>query len=189
MEITLIISQLQKMMVICGPWIMMETKKEDQYLNFQIIRHCLMSKDIVGIVKMTNVALLHCLAYPVIIHISKRKTMNNVIDEETYLTINGASRYDIGDSALHKNKGNNSDKTWSKIVNLQAEKDRQLLLKREKLRKEYRLKVENGELRPPTRIERLISTANSHPDHDSTHAARRILEKLNINYLNLYDTI
>lgn len=45
-----------------------------------------------------------------------------VMEEETYLSINGASRQDIGDSAFHKNKGNNSDKAWSKMINAQAEK-------------------------------------------------------------------
>ena len=44
-----------------------------------------------------------------------------VMEEETFLSINGASRQDIGDSAFHKNKGNNSDKIWSKMVNAQAE--------------------------------------------------------------------
>ena len=41
---------------------------------------------------------------------------SNVMDEETYLSINGASRQDIGDSAFHKNKGSLSDKTWSKMT-------------------------------------------------------------------------
>ena len=43
----------------------------------------------------------------------------NEMDEETYLSINGASRQDIGDSAFHKNKGN-SDKTWSKMIDAQS---------------------------------------------------------------------
>ena len=109
---------------------------------------------------------------------------NNVISEETYLFINGVSRQDIGDAAFHKNKGNNSDKTWSKMVNAQAEKDRKLILRREELRTEYWSKVNIGELRPPTRTEKLISIANGHPDNESVIAARRILDKNGINYLN-----
>ncbi|HQG79231.1 MAG TPA: hypothetical protein PK564_02730, partial [bacterium] len=70
------------------------------------------------------------------------------MEEETYLSIKGASRQDIGDSAFHKNKGGNSDRTWSKTIDRQAEKDRRLMAKRDELRKEYWQKVENGEIRP-----------------------------------------
>ena len=106
----------------------------------------------------------------------------NAMDEETYLSINGASRQDIGDSAFHKNKGNNSDKTWSKMIDTQSEKDRKLIAKREELRKEYWQKVENGELREPTRNERLIATAKGNPDNECTIAARRLLEKKGIDW-------
>jgi hypothetical protein len=106
----------------------------------------------------------------------------DVMDEETYLSIKGASRQDIGDSAFHKNKGNNSDKTWSKMINAQSEKDRRLIAKREELRKEYWQKVENGELRPLTRNERLIATANGCPDNECTIAARKILSKKGIDW-------
>lgn len=100
-----------------------------------------------------------------------------VLTEEQYLALNGASRLGIGDSALHKNKGQNSDKTWSKIVNAQAEKDRELLKRREQLREEYRLKIEAGELRQPTRLERLQLKAAGHPDREDVQAAKRLLAK------------
>jgi len=106
----------------------------------------------------------------------------NAMDEETYLSIKGASRQDIGDSAFHKNKGSHSDKTWSKMLNAQAEKDRSLIAKREELRKEYWQKVENGELRPLTRNERLIATAKGNPDNECVIAARRLLEKKGIDW-------
>ena len=105
-----------------------------------------------------------------------------VMDEETYLTVNGASRQDIGDSALHKNRGNNSDKTWTKIVDAQAKKDTDLVNRREELRKEYNDKVAKGELRPPTRMEHLISTANGMEENEATQAARRILTKRGISW-------
>lgn len=106
-----------------------------------------------------------------------------VITEEQYLAINGASRLGIGDSALHKNKGNNSDKTWKKLVDNQLRKDLELVERRDQLRKEYWAKVEAGELRPPTRIESLISTANGHPDNEATKAARILLERRNISWI------
>jgi len=112
----------------------------------------------------------------------EKQTEIPIMDEETYLAINGAGRQDIGEPALHKNKGNNSDKTWSKLVNAQAEKDRALIEKRQQLREEYAQKVALGELRPPTRTEKLIATANGHEDNPSVQAARRILEKQGIDW-------
>ena len=112
----------------------------------------------------------------------KRPISNCPITEEEYLSINGASRQDIGDSAFHKNKGGNSDKTWSKMIDAQSEKDRRLITKRAELRKEFWQKVENGELRPPTRNEKLIATANGNQDNECVIAARRLLEKKGIDW-------
>ena len=106
----------------------------------------------------------------------------NVMDEETYLSISGASRQDIGDSAFHKNKGSHSNKTWSKMINAQVEKDRTLIIRREELRKEFWQKVESGELRTPTRNEKLIATANGNPDNECVVAARRLLEKKGVDW-------
>lgn len=109
-----------------------------------------------------------------------------IVDLEQYLAMNDASRLSIGDSALHKNKGNHSDKTWKKIVDAQLQKDIALLDKRELLSQEYETKVKNGELRQPTRIERLIRIANGHDDLESVQAARRLLAKRNITNWALY---
>lgn len=111
--------------------------------------------------------------------------------EEMYLNKHNASRQDFGDSALHKNKGNNSDKTWGKIVDAQAKKDKVLYDRREELRQEYAEKVKNGEIKAPSRNEKLIATANGHPDLEATQAARRLLEKRGISWGdedNLSDT-
>lgn len=112
-----------------------------------------------------------------VLPVFEEKTEIPVITEEDYLAINGASRQDFGDSALHKNKGNNSDKQWSKLVDAQAEKDRKLMEKRQELREEFQEKVENGELREPTRLERLVSTANGPYDTEARQAARAVLVK------------
>ena len=93
------------------------------------------------------------------------KSKIQVIDEETYLSINDASRQDIGDSALHKNIGTGRAK--KQAIEHQAKLDRDLLIRRERLRQEYQVKVQLGEIRPPTRIEYLISTANGNPDNTS----------------------
>ena len=87
---------------------------------------------------------------------------NQVMDEEVFLTVNGASRFSIGESALHKNRGKHSDKVWKQIVDRQANKDKELLAKREKLRIEYQSLCNNGLIRPLSRIESLIETAQGH---------------------------
>jgi len=100
-----------------------------------------------------------------------------ILTEEEFLIRNGASRLDLGDSALHKNKGNNSDKVWKKIIENQTQKDRKLIEKREALRKEYKKLVLEGFIRPPTREERLLIIAGGSIDNEATLAARRLLEK------------
>ena len=101
------------------------------------------------------------------------------MDEDLYLSLNGASRQDMGEPALHKNRGRHSDKTWRKMVDAQAEKDRLLIDRREILREEYWQKVQDGEMRPRNRLERLQQTADGHPDNPATLAAKRLLTKLN----------
>jgi hypothetical protein len=49
---------------------------------------------------------------------------------------------------------------------------------RELLEADYNQKVAAGELRPPTRLERMKATAAGHPDNPSVQAARRIVAKL-----------
>ena len=103
-----------------------------------------------------------------------------VMDEETYLAINGVSKYDIGDSALHKNipEGRIRDR----ILKRQCDLDNKIIEERDRLRKEYWNKIELSEIRSPNRIERLIMVAQGHPDNEATQAARRILVKNNINW-------
>ncbi|MFA5346011.1 MAG: hypothetical protein WC315_07050 [Candidatus Omnitrophota bacterium] len=100
-----------------------------------------------------------------------------IIDEETYLATHGASRQDIGEAALHKNRGGKSDKAWKKIVDEQAKKDHELIIKRAMLREEYRKKVDSGEVKPPSRFETLWNTAQGNEENVAVQAARRILER------------
>ncbi|MFA5321200.1 MAG: hypothetical protein WC373_00890 [Smithella sp.] len=102
-----------------------------------------------------------------------------VIDEESYLARKGASKFGFGEPALSKNIPENIKK---ELVNRQLKKDIELTDKRELLRKEYSEKIKSGEIRPPTRMERLISTANGNPDNQAVQAARRILEKNGIDW-------
>ena len=99
-----------------------------------------------------------------------------VIDEETYLATHNASRQDYGEAALHKNIPFGNKR--KRLIEWQNAKDRDLTRRREALRKEYNEKVISGEIRPPTRIERLIATASGMDENESTQAARRILSKM-----------
>lgn len=56
--------------------------------------------------------------------------------------------------------------------------------KRQACIKEYYRKVESGEIIEPTSIERLIKTAQGHPDNASVQAAKRILAKRSQKYVD-----
>lgn len=104
-----------------------------------------------------------------------------VMDEETYLAVNGASNMGFGDSGMHKG-GMSHGKAWEDALKRQSLKDDELLAKRAQLQQEYRDKVQAGELRPPTVMEQRIFAANGHPDNESTQAARRMLAKKGIDW-------
>jgi hypothetical protein len=99
-----------------------------------------------------------------------------IIDEETYLATHGASRFDYGDAALHKNIP--YGRIRDRMLNHQLTKDHDLSARRETLRKEYTQKVTRGEIRGPTRMERLIATASGMDENTAVQAARRLLEKM-----------
>lgn len=105
-----------------------------------------------------------------------------IMTEETYLAVNGASRQDIGECALHKNRGGKSDKAWKKIINDQAAKDHDLIIRRARLREEFKQKVASNEIKEPTAFERLKQTATGLPERSDVQAARRILERKGIDW-------
>lgn len=96
--------------------------------------------------------------------------------EEEYLSQHGASRQSFGEAALHR-QPRSTQKERDKRAQAQGKKDADLEQQRDELRSEYREKIANGELREPTRTERLERAAQGHPDNESTQAARRVLEK------------
>ncbi len=98
------------------------------------------------------------------------------LTEEEYLALRGYGFEGIGEPALNKGRQKTA-KQQDAVVSRQLEADRKYILIREELRKEYREKLQRGELRKPTTIERLISSANGHPDLESTKAAERALLK------------
>lgn len=102
-----------------------------------------------------------------------------VMTEEDYLSSKGYPFVGLGEAALHKGIQKTA-RQQNKMIELQAEKDLRYTETRENLRNEYQHKLAKGEIRKPTSIERLISTAKGMPELESTQAARRLLKKRGI---------
>jgi hypothetical protein len=106
-----------------------------------------------------------------------------VMTEEQYLASKGYGMAAMGDPALDRMPGlAPGNRKREGFIKAQAEKDKAWEQKRAELRQEYAEKVATGEIRPPTRTEKLIATAQGHPDNESVQAARRILEKQGISW-------
>ena len=104
-----------------------------------------------------------------------------IVSEEEFLSRNGASRSGFGEPALHRLPGESpGNANRERNLNRQKLKDRELANLRETLRSTFEEKVSLGEIRLPTRIERLTSTASGHDDLESVQAARRILAKMGL---------
>lgn len=75
----------------------------------------------------------------------------------------------------------NSAMSGAQIRRARAEYNRQLdaeFSARAAARQEYQRLVASGAIRPPTRVESLISKARGHEDNPSVQAARRILQRM-----------
>lgn len=98
-----------------------------------------------------------------------------VEDFEAFATRHGASRGDIGEAGLHKSHTRISQKQWARKVQAADERNAAVIERRDELRREYAAAIARGEIRPPTRRERLRATADGHDDNESVQAARRLL--------------
>ena len=104
-----------------------------------------------------------------------------VMTEEDYLSSKGYPASGFGEAALHKGVQKTA-RQQTKMVELQAEKDRNYAEVRESFRKEYKEKLDQGEIRKRTPIEIMISAAKGMPELESTQAARRALMKRGIEW-------
>lgn len=104
-----------------------------------------------------------------------------VMTEEDYLSSKGYPASGFGEAALHKGVQKTA-RQQTKMVELQAEKDRNYAEVRESFRKDYKEKLDKGEIRKPTPIEIMISAAKGMPELESTQAARRALMKRGIEW-------
>lgn len=100
-----------------------------------------------------------------------------VIDFETFAARHGAPA-DFGDAGLHCGAAHVGRSTRRRQVEAQFAKDNELTLRREELRRLFMEKIAAGEIREPTRLEKLRTVAAGHPDNPSVQAARRILARM-----------
>lgn len=101
---------------------------------------------------------------------------------EHFASSRGASRFLIGEAALHMSSANKSPNTHRRQVRAQAHADHALIIKRGQLQIEYEALVADGKLRPPTALESTLATAHGHPDNDAVQAARRVLTRRGYNW-------
>lgn len=100
-----------------------------------------------------------------------------VVDFETYATENDASLLGMGDAGLHKSTARMGRSTWKRHIKRQGTKDMNLIKRRQDLRKQYEQEIADGNIRPPTVLEKTAEIASGCDDNPSVQAARRLLLK------------
>ena len=105
-----------------------------------------------------------------------------VLTEEEYLALHGVPYLEGAEPALHRLPGGLPKSRKGKIMETTNRRMLENERRREELRQAYAAEVEAGTVRPPSRVERLIRTAQGHPDNESVQAARRLLEKKGISW-------
>ena len=104
--------------------------------------------------------------------------MNKIISEHEYLALHGVGM-PISDYMIDKQKIPHGETESQKNKRL-MEADRvaaEYADKRQRIKAEYREKIESGQLIPPTELEELVRKSTGHPDNPSVQAAHRSLEK------------
>ena len=96
-----------------------------------------------------------------------------VMTEDEYLASKGYGNSFYSEPALHKGIQKTS-RQQDRLLNINIEKSKKYQTERNNLKKEYQNLLEKGEIRHPTKVEKIIKSANGHPDLESTQAARRI---------------
>lgn len=106
-------------------------------------------------------------------------TKVEIMTEDEYLARKNAEYF--GEPATHKGR-QKTLRAQRRLERFLRERNRVIMSHRERLRAEYREKVKQGEVRPPTVTEQLIRAARGHPDTASAHAAQRACTKRGINW-------
>lgn len=96
-----------------------------------------------------------------------------VMTEDEYLASKGYRDSFCSEQTLHKRIQTTACQQ-EKSLNFNIERSKKYLTERTAIKKEYQSLLDRGEIRQPTRVERIIKAANGHPELESTRAARRI---------------
>lgn len=113
---------------------------------------------------------------------SKRTEATKSMTESQYLASKGISN--ISDFMLDKTRiphGETARQTAKRLKDTDKALNEHYS-KVAEARKEYKDKVNSGEIREPSTIERLLVSAKGHEDNEATKAARRALEKRGIDW-------
>lgn len=107
-----------------------------------------------------------------------------VMTEEDYLRSKGYPMLSgIGiDSYAGANRMRTSDKAWNRDWSKNEGRIADYYQRRGELRDEYQNLVKKGKMREPTAAEKTIQRAKGDPNKPSTQAARRMAEKMGIDW-------
>lgn len=114
-------------------------------------------------------------------HVEKEKSDILVMTEDEYLASKGYGNTTYTEPAIHKGVQKTLNQK-NQLLNIHINRINKYSAERTALKEEYREKCNRGEIRQPTRTERLIKAANGHPDLESTNAARRLAMASGINW-------
>lgn len=110
---------------------------------------------------------------------------SNAMTEDEYLALNGygspVSSYGvdkIGGANMTRMSQRQRDKTYAQITENQNEYS----AKRAELKEQYKNLISRGVIRDKTKEEKIVTRAHGNPDNTSTQAARRMAEKLGIDW-------
>ncbi|MES1933281.1 hypothetical protein T35B1_11757 [Salinisphaera shabanensis T35B1] len=101
-----------------------------------------------------------------------------VLDFEAFAIKRHAAMTDLGEAALHKAHSRQSRRQRQRQLDAQQQRDQEWAVRRSQARDDYAAMIASGEIRKPTRRERLERTAQGHPDNPSVQAARRLLAQM-----------
>lgn len=113
--------------------------------------------------------------------IEQKQTDIPVMTEDEYLASKGYRDPFYSEPATHKGKQKTSQQQ-DQLLNFHIGRSNKYTAERNTVKIEYQTMLDRGEVRQPTKTERIIKAANGHIDLESTQAARRVALANGINW-------
>jgi len=101
-----------------------------------------------------------------------------VATEEDYLAARGCGMSGLGEFSLHRYPRRLSGSAQKAATRVLVQGMENWQSRRDQLRNEYRERVAKGEVRQPTRMEKLTRIASGDPENSAVQAAKRILQNI-----------